>query len=523
MEGTLTVSKSSWSSQRASYFVDEIAKYVKLDVLKPALVEEGFIEDEDLYTDDLGPAFREHSRRKDRAKFLADCVFDGPSFKRDAFRRAVKKNACMDGHGDLGHDYILALLDGSVSEFADEAFIRQSRELNRNIKSHMQDMIEYTDMASLCHLMVEKRLLTFAEFEKFRDDKRTHSRRELNGRMFALLTTKGPTAHAIFVQCLSSTREQCEEHRQLLELVVTDTSQVDALDFSSPCRSLYKLQLPHCVTGRHYHERRHRFEACYHNGDWQGLLRESKKCLESGNPDTIIIGYLELALGCIFRLDEFEVNKNLRLANDVITTRSKHRNIFYAWSKYLQSLLLRYQGKYEEASSLAETAVMVLEPYEVGEGKAFAQYCYATSFVETLRPDCTEEDFRKAEELLIVSINYANEAADMEILVIYSQLQLARLYLGTTQTSLTVTSDQSRIERSGSCLSTLKTKLDRNELNTRFICLYHLRRSDHHRSRGEFRLAKLTAEEAMKLAVDANLPIERKEAEGRVAYINNEI
>jgi hypothetical protein len=174
---------------------------------------------------------------------------------------------------------------------------------------------------------------------------------------------------------------------------------------------------------------------------------------------------------------------------------------------------------YPEASKRAEVATMMLDPYEVGEDKAFAQYCYATSFFETLAPDCSAADFQKAKKMLVAAIDYAKKAIDMEILVIYSQLQLARLYLGTTDEYLHVTNDPERIERASRCLEELDNKLRRHELNMRFESLYYLRKSDCHRSRGETMLAKEAAMRAGKVATKANLPIEKKAAKTRITYL----
>ena len=69
--------------------------------------------------------------------------------------------------------------------------------------------------------------------------------------------------------------------------------------------------------------------------------------------------------------------------------------------------------------------------------------------------------------MLIAAIDYAKKAIDMEILVIYSQLQLARLYLGTTDEYLQVTSDPDRIEQAFRCLEELDNKLKLHELNVR--------------------------------------------------------
>ena len=103
---------------------------------------------------------------------------------------------------------------------------------------------------------------------------------------------------------------------------------------------------------------------------------------------------MEFALGWISQLNEAEVKKNLELAHGVIVSRITHPAILYARLEYIYAFLLRYLKQYQEASKRAETAMMILTLFEVGEDKAFAQYCYATSFVEILTPNSTDGDFQ---------------------------------------------------------------------------------------------------------------------------------
>ena len=149
-------------------------------------------------------------------------------------------------------------------------------------------------------------------------------------------------------------------------------------DLIRPEPPLSPLQVPEYLTGQEYHDRRYCFEICYHNGDWHGLYEESKKCTSSENPETVAIGYLELALGWIFQLNEVEVKKNLEIAHEVIVSRIVHPVILYARYEYLYALLLHYLKQYQETSIRAEMAMMILTLFKVGEDKAFAQYCYAT-------------------------------------------------------------------------------------------------------------------------------------------------
>ena len=498
-------------------FLDDIARYTNLNELRPILVEENLLDEEDLAVD-LGQAFNEHTKKEDRKEYLKPLLADRRG--RDAFQRCIQKSVLRGNH-NLGHEYILTLLDETRPKFADESAIRESKLLRKRMKSMMGTMVNFITPGSILYgQMVEKRLLTLTEFKRFSNS--TDDIDESNRNLLALLQIKGPTAHLLFMQCLFETQDEIPTHGELYDTILASHDGQNLFNLTCPALPLSLFRVPEYLTGKEYHERRYRFETCYHNGDWHGLYEESKKCTTSEIPETVVIGYLELALGWIFQLNEVEVKKNLELAHRIITFSESsicHPAILYARHEYLYALLLRYLKQYQDASKRAETAMMILTLYEVGEDKAFAQYCYATSFIETLAPNCTKKDFQKAKKMLIAAIDYAKKAIDMEILVIYSQLQLARLYLGTTDEYLHVTNDPDRLEQASRCLEELENKLRQYKLNMRFESLYYLRKSDYHRSKGETMSAKTAAMRAEKVATKANLPIERQAAKTRITYI----
>ena len=493
-------------------FLDDIARSVNLDELRPILVEENVLDFEDLAAD-LGAAFRESSRKGDRKNYLKQLFSDQKG--RDAFQRAVQKSVVCGSH-NLGHDYILTLLDESLPRIADETTFAMSKLIQTRMKGMTHELEQCIVPDSvLCAQMVEKNLLTLKEFEKLMnstdctyDDK--------NRKLLSLLVIKGPTAHLRFTQCLFKTRQESPIHGELYDNIIHNSHRLTS---RKPEHPLSPFQVPAYLKGKEYNDRRSRFETCYHSGDWNGLFDESVKCMQSGCPETIAIGHLELALGWIFQLNEAEVTKNLELAGSVIISAVNDPAILYARHEYLYALLLRYQKRYHEASKRAEGAMMILSLFEVGEDKAFGQYCYATSFVETIAPNCTDGDFRKAKMMLIAAIDYAKQADDMEILLIYSQLQLTRLYLGTSDDYLLITSDPGRIEQALQCLEELAAELRQHKLNMRFESLYYIRKSDYHRSKGEMKLAEEMALYAEEVAKRANLPIERQAAKNRITYI----
>ena len=203
------------------------------------------------------------------------------------------------------------------------------------------------------------------------------------------------------------------------------------------CPSHVVCSIPEFFKDEEYTQRRLRFEKFYHNGRWKDLHRESNKCINSGVPEIIAIGYLELALGLIFQRNEFEVKRNISLADQAISEIEDEvlASFLKARCKYLLSLSYRYLNRFEEARCLAKEALIILNLAEVGEDKAFAQYCYAIVLAEeSYISQFGRRTFEDVLSELHKSVEYAKRTEDMEILVTHSQLQLSRLYLGTTHT-----------------------------------------------------------------------------------------
>jgi hypothetical protein len=174
-------------------FLDDIARYTNLEELRPILVEEDILDEEDLAAD-LGRAFNEKSKKADRKEYLKQ-LFDDPS-GRDVFQRCIAKSVIRGDH-NLGHDYILTLLDETQPRFADESAIQKSTLLRKRMKNVMEVMVKLiTPGSALYGQMVKKRLLTLEEFKKFRptDDIQFD---ECNRRLLAQLQIKGPTAHLL--------------------------------------------------------------------------------------------------------------------------------------------------------------------------------------------------------------------------------------------------------------------------------------------------------------------------------------
>ena len=498
-------------------FLDDIARYTNLNELRPTLVEESILDEEDLAAD-LGEAFNEHSKEDDRKEYLKRLFADPRG--RDAFQRCVEKSVSRGSH-HLGHDYILTLLDSTRPTFADEASIAMSKLLRKRMQGKMQMLVFSIKPSVLYVQMVEKRLLTLEEFETISRNKCTDI--DNNKKIFALLKTKGPTAHLFFMQCLFESRKELPAHGEIHDILTKNDNCREisvTVSHTSTCTCLAPLsllQVPECLKGKEYKIRRSKFDTYFNvGGDW---LRESKRWIRSENPEMIVMGYLELAIGWLFQIKLFKAKKNLDLAGDVITSRVKNPAVLYARHEYLHALILRQQKQYQEARKQAEGARMILSLFEVSEDKAFGQYCYAIIFAEMLPPKSIDEDFQKAKEMLIAAIDYAKRAGDMEFLIRYALLHLARLNLGVTDEHLQVTSDPDRIQQAFRCLKELDSQLSLIKLNMRLESRYYLVKSDYHRSKGEMGLADETARRAEEMARKAKLLMDWQTANARIMHI----
>ena len=209
--------------------VSSIARYVNLNELRPILVEENLLKEEDLAVD-LGKAFNEFSKMDDRKDYLERKIFVN-SINRDAFQRCIEKSVHRGNH-NLGHDYILTLLDDSQPNFADESEIQESKRLQECMKKMTERMVNSIKPGSALYgRMVEKKLLTLEEFEKLSSNNCTDTHN--NRKIFALLEIKGPTAHQLFVQCLFETGEEVPAHKDIYDSLTKDACQ----DLSISCTS----------------------------------------------------------------------------------------------------------------------------------------------------------------------------------------------------------------------------------------------------------------------------------------------
>jgi hypothetical protein len=152
---------------------------------------------------------------------------------------------------------------------------------------------------------------------------------------------------------------------------------------------------------------------------------------------------------------------------------------------------------------------------EVGEDKSFAAYCDAIVSANSLNDQSSKYEFTQVIQKFETSVSYSSCTEDMDILIVYSFLRLGRLYLGRTETKITVCSNNERIQSSRNCQTRLKGDYFRH-MDDRCKGLYHLNECDIHMTRGEHSLALGALREAEYYVQRSRCPIDHKAVEIRL-------
>ncbi len=507
------------------------------ELLVPCLCEEGLLDMKDgvRITEDQ-TLFRE---------FLYSLQDRG--LLRSTFAACVRKSCEKHRDRHLGHVYISALLEGRP--FADGHTVALSDLYRKRIQENMT-MLMNIDLRTLVPKLLECDIVTLKESElllPFVNPSWTRYSAVL--KLVKILESKGPTAYFLFVECLKN-MEDHPPHTELYKLVHRDvdddkpdgsqslhhaylgkrkcadelSSSLENLVPLSKQRMPAKLKIEEPLVGEEYDRRRKMFESYYHNGQWDLVEEESRKCIASGIPEIQAIGVLESALSWIFRRNKHRVLGLVSHARSLcqqITLQSDNGTVLLARCEYYLSLLYRYLHDYRKAESHVREARSILFGTESQalEDKSFTYYCNATIVAEQLGPESPLHLFTNAERLFERAIDFAHCHGDLEILVIHSRLQLARLYLGTTHTRIWPTKDEQAINKSRQCLNSLKPAY--GSLDTRCKALFHLDMSDLHHSCGEVREAIEAARHALRMAQEVELVLEIEAAEMRIKQLSH--
>ena len=492
-----------------SSIIKENYRYLHFRYLMPHLIEEGLLD------------FRDCADMKSAEdRFMSSLVQDP--------RYSVRVASCIVREKThLGHQYVASLLSGVPG---DRAIISASTKCRSQMQRNFRSIVQSASVLSLVPYLVQKELITLDEGTLLSN---VASPEQAVMRLFGMLESKGPTAHYLFAQCLREETTQIQ-HAELYHRIVDSEASVDccvkgdratferrtrALEFEEnpmqSCSSGPKpLEPDSLLKGTKYSNRRLRFEHYYHNGQWDKVREEADECMKSSHLDVRVIGLLEMALSWIFRSDEdYSPVHCIERAQMVCQTiNGNNKSFLLGRCEYLLSLYFRYQGDFDTARRHIEKARYYLFDVASGEDKSFAYYCHATLELECLNDESPPEKFKEVEHLFEKARDNARFAG-LNILVVYADLQLSRLYIGTTHTKLTFTKDKDRLSMARNCLLRIEQQFD--ELDLRRKSLFYLSMADWSYSCNDVGCAIEHAHKASELAQDGGLPLEIEAAKKR--------
>ena len=421
----------------------------------------------------------------------------------------------------LGHAYIAYLLQCGSScgkdGISSSNDIELSHVVHEKIHETMEQVVTDIDLDELCPLLYQEEVINDSEYAKFLY--RNESEKVLT--FFSILDTKSPIGYLELVKHLPSPdanyetyrnhnlfhviSAKCGEHKTRLKCRICSASA------STPQSGMLGRTKPtELLMGEDYSQRRTRFEQYYHNSEWERVSEEVDKCLQSNIPEDKVIGYLELSLSWIFRLEKYKAMWFIHKAEIIIDMNQEinSNNAMFLKERcnYLRSLLYIYLEEYEEAEEFGKKAVVRYTEVEAddGEDKAFAEYCYATSrflkesdSVVVMKPKIKKEVETSFRQVIAIS----KERDTTNILAMHSLLRLACLHLDSTYVRPGMTQNQEAISNAKACIRELDRHLV-TEPNIKCQCLCLLMQSDIHRLLHKGDMAFTKASEALKMASD---------------------
>lgn len=495
----------------SSNVIKQNYRYLNFQLLMPHLIEEDILDLTDLVD-------REAAERR----FTSSLIENPRYYERIAARIERETN-------HLGHRYISSLLAGRPPN-TDDAIVSESAKWRSLVSRNFSSVVQRVCVSSLLPHALEKELLTMNEADVLYKVANQH---EAAMNLFRLLESKGPMAYYLFVQCLSEENTQpqhAELYRQLIdefgdcyceEITCKHTQVLESEGNRSSFRTPKQLEPNRLLNGREYNKRRLRFELYYHNGEWEKVKEEAGVCNKSKYPDIRVIGLLEMALSRIICSDNnhspIPCIEDAQAICQSIT--GNNRSFLLGRCEYLLSLYFRYKADYGAARMHIEKAKGHLFDVASGEDKSFVYYCDASLQAECLSDESPAADFEQVKRLYENARDNARYAS-LDILVVYTDLQLSRLYLGTTHTKISFTKDKDRIRMARNCLLRIEKNLE--ELDLRRKSLFYLNMADWHYTCNHIDCAIENAKKANQLAQTGNLHLEIKASEARIRLFSQQ-
>ena len=503
------VGKEGLICSRTRQHYSEITRYMNHLQLMPYLWEEDLLSCEDkriLLNDAISP--------QQKAAHILDSL---ESKMPNAYSRFLKSIQREDAH--IGHKYISSLLEGSQGYTENE--LETASHCKREIHKHFVQLMDI-NICALVPFLLSCRLITREESQLLLNSNRSERERILI--LFDILETKGPLAHAMFVQCLGEERSHTI-HLELFEMLSADLltkvhSKPDieadsaTIALTTPTtRVPGKLQMEGALLKQAYQEMLVTFYSRQNNGEWEMVDSEAVRYMSSEHLEFQIVARLESARSWIFRRHKDKALLHIEEAKQMCFQVTGDNYVFlHGKCEMVHSMLYRYLKDHKKATDHITRAKALLFNVERGHDTACVNYSDATLSLECLGKSSPAQEIRLVEAAFRVAIDEDRSQNELYIIAPQCLIRLAQMYLGSTQYNSGMVCNHLSIQKARECLQAVEF----TRLCYRSKCHYLLTESDLHRLSDDLLKAMRSAKAALTLAQTYNFAFDIISAEKRI-------
>ncbi len=421
----------------------------------------------------------------------------------------------------LGHRYIISLLRGT--EFAERQKIDNSKELRQQIEKHMPIVLQQLDVKDKNAELLAAGLITDDEFDELQNLQKT----ETAMRFIAILLTKGPTAHHIFVKKVLGPdityQDLCLKLKESRKRKATEYAEDD---IPVPKRNPFRLKAPKGITSKCSMEAFRVIRKYDQMGKKERKLSQ-QLCLQMVSSSTKplevkIAALLESCnILCLKKQKHFqEVHRRVVQAEEMcaeLHRKQQNSQALEGRCQWVLAKLYRCIGDYEKANEHIRNTFQSIATCEEEEESILANYCLACILLDS-------KANTKDPSLAIQRLDYAISVANTEDfglrIFAHGTLRKVQAYLGTSSNSPGNNKGeipQENFEKVEALLSELDSSRIQTESRTR--CMIEYTYSDFYRMRDQTEEAKQHYEKSLELANTHDLSYGKHSLEIRRPFI----
>ena len=429
---------------------------------------------------------------------------------------------CLESeHDHLGHAFVAKRLLGTglsdeMMKEMDTSY-KYMMQCRRNAKRLRSDIDCHTLVP---HLQAEQ-LLTGDEVQQLSLESMT--RQKKNSLLLALLETKGPTAHMIFVQCLEKDDEN-PSHQELLQQLFDAAGEEVQCDGSGVKRkAIVQLVSEHTCKVPKFTPKQTMASGVIVSQRYLNIVKEVHEFQYNGNSEAAITkvetyrlsGQTELYVALMCRnwyayvtcKSPQQIEGMAEEAKKLLASvDGDNRHVLESRCEWMLSKYYYYKNNKEKSEQHIDRSMVIQGTYHVAQGEdtLLTHYGKACVLLEKLAEQWSPELAGEAEHLIENANDSAMESGDFGVYLSHHQLRLAQLCLHSSSTHPGVCSDPKTLERAASIIDSI----DMKSLSQRTKCLLYIIKSDYHRNIAECSEAMKCAKEAHRIAASSGFMTE---------------